>query len=219
MRWRRDGARCCSSTMTARIRWRRRWRGPGSRSRRSSIRGPSRARRRAVWPDGIPLYSGHAVIGTAGRSALRRVWVRPADASGAMAGAAGVGRARSRSTAICWPYRAAGTRMCSFSRRRSGRLRFDPRLAALVPGESDGGGRLRRGGERQFSAFRLPRRRGNGRGAGRRVVRFRPSRSEAGSLRSPSADGAESGRRRAADPTRAVRRARGGAPLSICTTT
>src|SRR3954454_13902238 len=40
---------------------------------------PGEAARRLV--DGIPLYSGHAVVGTAGRGALRRVRVRPSAAA------------------------------------------------------------------------------------------------------------------------------------------
>ena len=92
---------------------------------------PGEAARRLA--DGIPLYSGHAVAGTAGRSALRRVRLRPSPGGSQ----AGRGAGRSRSIATCWPCRAAGTRTCSFSRRRAAGCASTRGLAALVPGESD----------------------------------------------------------------------------------
>ena len=197
--------------MTAPIRWRRRWRGPGSRSRRSSIRGPSRARRRADWPTGIPLYSGHAVVGTAGRSALRRVRVRPSAAAEAGRGRSVDARLRSagrvgRLEPECAAFRAGA---------RPAALR--PRSRGAGAGRERRGGRLRRGGERDFLARRLPRRRGSGRGAGRRRCAASACRAEPPVPDPPaqrrdgrSVDrrgrGAKPGRRRAADPARAVRR-------------
>jgi sarcosine oxidase subunit alpha len=85
--------------------------------------------------DGIPLYSGHAVIGTAGRAALRRVWVRPAEASGVMAGA-GRGRAVALACDLLAVSGGWNPNVQLFAQAR-GRLRFDPGLAAPVPGESE----------------------------------------------------------------------------------
>ncbi len=81
--------------------------------------------------DGIPLYSGHAVVGTAGRTALRRVWLRPAEASG---------RQRGRAAALdCDLLAVSGgwnPNVQLYAQAR-GRLRLDPDLAALTPDDAD----------------------------------------------------------------------------------
>ncbi|MGD9614086.1 MAG: sarcosine oxidase subunit alpha family protein [Alphaproteobacteria bacterium] len=89
---------------------------------------PGEAARRMA--EGIPLYSGHAVIGTAGRTALRRVWVRPAEASGAERGGAVALACDLLAVSGGW-----NPNVQLFAQTQ-GRLRFDPGLAALVPGES-----------------------------------------------------------------------------------
>ena len=90
---------------------------------------PGAAARRLV--EGMPLYSGHAIVATAGRAALRRVWVRPAAASGAT---------RGRATGIdCDLLAVSGgwnPNVQLFAQMR-GRLRFDERLAAFVPGDTE----------------------------------------------------------------------------------
>jgi sarcosine oxidase subunit alpha len=97
---------------------------------------PGEAARRTA--NGIPLYAGHDVVGTAGRSALRRVWVRPADAPGGIAGGA-IDGGRGRPVAFdCDLLAVSGgwnPNVQLFAQAR-GRLRFDPGLAALVPDES-----------------------------------------------------------------------------------
>src|SRR3954452_24789137 len=73
--------------------------------------------------DGLPLYSGHAVIGTAGRGGLRRVRLRPSAA-------AEPGRGRSV-TLDCDLLAVSGgwnPNVQLFAQTR-GRLRFDPGLA------------------------------------------------------------------------------------------
>jgi sarcosine oxidase, subunit alpha len=80
---------------------------------------------------GIPLYSGHAVIGTAGRNALRRVWVRPSEAAGA-----GRGRAVALACDLLAVSGGWNPNVQLFAQAQ-GRLRFDPSLAALVPGASE----------------------------------------------------------------------------------
>ena len=128
----RGGARCCSSTMTAPIRWPRRWRGPGSRSRRSSIRGPSRARRRGGWPTASRSIPGHAVVAN-----RRAHGVAPglgaAERGGRRRGAGG------RVTLDCDLLAVSGgwnPNVHLFAQaQRPAALR--PGLAALVPDESD----------------------------------------------------------------------------------
>jgi sarcosine oxidase, subunit alpha len=71
---------------------------------------------------GMPLYPAHAVVGTAGRAALRRVWVQP------LAGG--------RSTAIdCDLLALSGGWNPSVQlwAQAQGKLRFDARLSAFVP--------------------------------------------------------------------------------------
>ena len=159
-------------------------RGRGRGDRRSAAR--AGRRRRGRLADGIPLYSGHAVVGTAGRRALRRVRVRPAEAPGGQRRGAG---GRARSTAICWPYRAAGTRTCSFSRRRAAGCASIPvsrrwcraraRRRSTAPGRRTG-----------IFCSGVPCRGGSGGGAGRRAVRLRRARAMPGNLAAPPDDGA-----------------------------
>ena len=169
MRWRRDRARCCSSTTTAPIRWRRRWRGPGRGGGDQSIRGPSRGARGApCWPTGFPLYSGPC--GYRNRrdaAALRRVRVRPSAAAEA-------GRGRSV-TLDCDLLAVSGgwnPNVQLFAQTR-GRLRFDPGLAAPVPDESDAAVACAGAAN---GIFRSPpvSPEGKSGGAGRRLVRLRP---------------------------------------------
>ena len=173
---------------------------------------PGAAARRLA--DGIPLYSGHAVIGTAGRGALRRVRVRPSAAAADGAGAERDARLRSarrigRLEPECAAFRANA---------RPAALR--PRSRGAGAGRERRGGGLRRGGERDFLARRLSRRGGRGGGAGRRPVRLRRRRAPGAATLPP----APAERRRTRPPPRRRSRARcppvsGGAPLSICTTT
>jgi sarcosine oxidase, subunit alpha len=88
-----------------------------------------------VLADGIPLYSGHAVIGTAGRAALRRVRVRPSEAGGAM-GNAGRGRTVTLACDLLAVSGGWNPNVQLFAQAR-GRLRFDPDIASLVPDASD----------------------------------------------------------------------------------
>ncbi|MGE3781441.1 MAG: sarcosine oxidase subunit alpha family protein [Alphaproteobacteria bacterium] len=89
---------------------------------------PGDAARRMV--EGMPLYMGHAVVGTAGRAALRGVSLRPADARGGE---------RGRTTALdCDLLAVSGgwNPSVQLYAQARGRLRYDPGLAALIP---DGG--------------------------------------------------------------------------------
>ncbi len=85
------------------------------------------AARRLV--EGMPLYSGHVVVGTAGRAGLRRVWLRPRGRDGSAEGSA---------TAIdCDLLAVSGgwnPTLNLFAQGGGGRLRFDEDLAAFVPG-------------------------------------------------------------------------------------
>ncbi len=77
------------------------------------------ARRRVA---GMPLYSGHAVVATAGRTGLRRVWLRPLGGS--------------RRTAIdCDLLAVSGgwNPALHLFAQAQGRVRFNERLAAFVP--------------------------------------------------------------------------------------
>jgi sarcosine oxidase subunit alpha len=81
--------------------------------------------------EGIPLYPGHAVAATAGRAALRRVWLRPAAAWGA---------ARGGTIALdCDLLAVSGgwNPNVHLFAQAQGRLRFDPAIAALVPDGSE----------------------------------------------------------------------------------
>lgn len=90
---------------------------------------PGAAARRLVA--GMPLYSGHAVVATAGGRALRRVWVRPAAAAGSARG-----RAKSIDCDLLAVSGGWNPTLHLFAQAQ-GRLRFDERLAAFVPNESD----------------------------------------------------------------------------------
>jgi sarcosine oxidase, subunit alpha len=90
---------------------------------------PGAAARRRVA--GIPLYPGHAVVATAGRGGLRRVWLRRLGADGAPQG---------RRTKIdCDLLAVSGgwTPNLQLFAQAQGRPRFDERLAAFVPDTSD----------------------------------------------------------------------------------
>ncbi len=79
----------------------------------------------------MPLYPAHRVVATAGRSALRRVWLRQV---------AGDGSAQGPSTAIdCDLLAVSGgwNPALALFAQAQGRLRFDERLAAFVPGAID----------------------------------------------------------------------------------
>ena len=85
--------------------------------------GPA-ARRRAA---GMPLYPGHRVIGTAGRTALRRVWIRRFADDGSAHG--------ERMAIDCDLLAISGgwNPTLHLFAQAQGRLRFDERLAAFVP--------------------------------------------------------------------------------------
>ena len=90
---------------------------------------PGAAARRLVA--GMPLYPAHRVVATAGRSALRRVWLRQVS---------GDGSAQGPSTAIdCDLLAVSGgwNPALALYAQAQGRLRFDERLAAFVPGAID----------------------------------------------------------------------------------
>jgi len=81
---------------------------------------PGAAARRRVAA--MPVYSGHAVVATAGRTGLRRVWLRPLGGT--------------RKTAIdCDLLAVSGgwNPTLHLFAQAQGRLRFDERLAAFVP--------------------------------------------------------------------------------------
>jgi sarcosine oxidase subunit alpha len=90
--------------------------------------GPA-ARRRG---HGTPFYQGHAVVATAGRHGLRRVWVQPVSDDG--------GSLTEKRIAIdCDLLAVSGgwnPNVQLFSQAR-GQLGFDPRIAALVPQAGD----------------------------------------------------------------------------------
>src|SRR5260221_7938342 len=91
---------------------------------------PGAAGRRRVA--GMPLYPGHRVVGTAGRRALRRVWIcRFSDD----------GLAHGKRTAIdCDLLAVSGgwNPTLSLYAQAQGRTRFDERLAAFVPDAIEG---------------------------------------------------------------------------------
>jgi sarcosine oxidase subunit alpha len=79
--------------------------------------------------DRLPLFPGHAVVATAGRAALRRIWIRP------LAGTGG------RSTAIdCDLLAVSGgwNPTLHLFAQAQGRLRFDEQIAAFVPEDGTG---------------------------------------------------------------------------------
>ena len=78
--------------------------------------------------DGIPLYSGHAVVATAGRRSLHRVWIRPLTG----------GRRRAIDCdllAVSGGWNPAVHLLA----QAQGQLRFDHRLSAFVPVGGDEG--------------------------------------------------------------------------------
>src|SRR5581483_10831723 len=92
--------------------------------------GPA-ARQRA---HGTPFYPGHAVVATAGRHGLRRVWVQMLSDDGASL----VGK---RVAIDCDLLAVSGgwnPNVQLFAQAR-GQLGFDPRIAALVPSAGDDG--------------------------------------------------------------------------------
>jgi sarcosine oxidase subunit alpha len=86
------------------------------------------ARRRAA---GMPLYPAHRVVGTAGRAALRRVWIRRFADDGSAHG--------ERMAIDCDLLAISGgwNPTLHLFAQAQGRLRFDERLAAFVPDAID----------------------------------------------------------------------------------
>jgi sarcosine oxidase, subunit alpha len=82
------------------------------------------ARRRVA---GMPLYPGHRVVGTAGRKALRRVWIQRFSDDGAAHG--------QRMAIDCDLLAVSGgwNPTLALFAQAQGRTRFDERLAAFVP--------------------------------------------------------------------------------------
>src|SRR5439155_1214659 len=78
--------------------------------------------------DRIPLFPGHAVVATAGRAALRRVYIRPL---------AGIGRRRIAIDCDLLAVSGGWNPTLHLFAQAQGRLRFDEGLAAFVP-EADG---------------------------------------------------------------------------------
>ena len=90
---------------------------------------PGAAARRRVA--GMPFYPGHRVVGTAGRKALRRVWIARFSDNGS---------ARGQNRAIdCDLLAVSGgwNPTLHLYAQAQGRTRFDERLAAFVPDGSD----------------------------------------------------------------------------------
>jgi sarcosine oxidase subunit alpha len=89
---------------------------------------------------GMPLLPGHAVVGTAGRKALRRVWIRRVSGPGP---AYGRGSEHGQRMAIdCDLLAVSGgwNPTLHLFAQAQGRLRFDERIAAFVPDTPGGAG-------------------------------------------------------------------------------
>src|SRR6185503_3092974 len=75
---------------------------------------------------GMPLYSGHDVVATAGYMSLRRVWVRPVG-----------GRSTTAVDCDMLAVSAGWNPTVQLFAQAQGRLRYDERLATYVPAECE----------------------------------------------------------------------------------